>query len=277
MCLPRLNNGSRSHHTWNGHSTRFGGLGFNSAEMGDGRAGGNVPVNTGSGSHQRYTRWPTLQRQCQSLDDRSNRREGSTLWWSACSPCSARTPEGLGRRWRKPNHHRFEFGGFGSRLQARSALVPERQNSSHLSHSKLIESLSLSPCRWRSSVQRTGSGRLEGEGFWIPGLGHQFAEVTRKILQSPRNSLPGWAPDHPGSCGVPLERLHPPSVHASPSPRGIPFRIIQRTFSVPLRILRRESKCGIGEEVQQDPRTPVPDAGGEERSEGPAAVGRNPV
>src|SRR5262249_59830170 len=101
-----------------------------------------------------------------------------------------RRPETLSRRWWMLNHHRFESGGFGSRPQALLALVQERQYSSNQSHSNLTDALSRSPCRWPRSVQRTGSGRMAGEGLWLLGLGHNFAEVTRKILQNPRNSLP---------------------------------------------------------------------------------------
>ena len=39
---------------------------------------------------------------------------------------------------------------------------------------------------------RTGHGRLEGERPRLPGLGDQFANVSRKILQSLREFLSHW-------------------------------------------------------------------------------------
>ena len=60
--------------------------------------------------------------------------------------------------------HRLEGGGFDSRLKARLSLEPEKTvNLDSLDPSMSSDSVSLR-CQ-PSPVQRTGSGRLEGEGF----------------------------------------------------------------------------------------------------------------
>ena len=63
---------------------------------------------------------------------------------------------------RKLNDHRLEGGGFGSRLKARLLWEPEKKTMPRAR--SMTPVTSGRPLR-RRSARRTGSGRLEGEGF----------------------------------------------------------------------------------------------------------------
>src|SRR5262249_15704670 len=62
------------------------------------------------------------------------------------------------------NHHRLEAGGFASRLQARLILSPNRIRPPQASAYATTQGL-RGPIPLPRRVRRTGSDRLEGEGF----------------------------------------------------------------------------------------------------------------